>query len=864
MTNRKQLIALSAILVGLLAGCSGISTLVDGSVSSDGGSSDGGSSDGGSSDGGSSDGGSSDGGSADGSSFDGGSFDGSSSDGSSSDGSSSDGSSSDGSSSDGSSSDGSSSDGSSSDGGSSDGGAEGTPVGTSWTSVKIGGGGYVPGLIFHPMSANVLYARTDIGGAYRWNASTSSWVGITDGFGPSEGFYMGAESIALDPNDDQRVFMSTGMYNSADGSGRLYISADRGDHWQHVDLPFSVGSNNGGRAMGERMALDPNLPSTLFYGSRTAGAWKSTDSGLTWTQLGGLSSTRMTADQINASEGSAKGVELVVLDTSTRGTGSATRTVYAGVAPDYASAAGLTFNLYRSTDGGTTWSGVATPVTGYHIPHMVRAADGLFYVVFTHGSGPGADGPAWLYQFDGTHWTLLRDSQPTQWTSFGFGGVSVYGSGPTTRIALGVTNSWGNWDGQPVVALSDDAGRTWREIASTTPHTPASTSFCGWIDDVEIDPADPNHILHVYGGGVWATQDASAAKPSWDFTIEGLEETAAVSIIAPPAGAPYLLLNSSMDVGLLVHTDLAQSPTLGPSGEVAFGGGMSADMAWSDPSYIAAIGATTHGSTVAGVYSTDAGRTWTAFPTNHPDALANQSGESNIAVMRRSCAVWAPANSVPYSTTDNGATWVVTDLPAIERMTVNRSYRVVADRMNANKVYAYDSGGAWWGSTGKLYYSTDGGRTFTRSAHPALSSLRANSYQTTSMAVNPYAEGDVWVADGNSLYHSVDSGVTWKKLDTMQSEWGANPTWKFPELFGANEVALGKAALGAAYSAAVYMVGTVGGVWGVYRSDDAGASWLRINDDRHQFGGIGLLAADQNVYGRVYASGGGRGLFYTQ
>lgn len=131
------------------------------------------------------------------------------------------------------------------------------------------------------------------------------------------------------------------------------------------------------------------------------------------------------------------------------------------------------------------------------------------------------------------------------------------------------------------------------------------------------------------------------------------------------------------------------------------------------------------------------------------------------------------------------------------------------------------------------------------------------------MAVNPYAEGDVWVADGNSLYHSVDSGVTWNKLDTMQSEWGANPTWKFPELFGANEVTLGKAAPGAAYSAAVYMVGTVGGVWGAYRSDDAGACWLRINDDRHQFGGIGLLAADQSIYGRVYASGSGRGLFYT-
>jgi hypothetical protein len=73
-------------------------------------------------------------------------------------------------------------------------------------------------------------------------------------------------------------------------------------------------------------------------------------------------------------------------------------------------------------------------------------------------------------------------------------------------------------------------------------------------------------------------------------------------------------------------------------------------------------------------------------------------------------------------------------------------------------------------------------------------------------------------------------------------------------------VSLGVPAAGAKYSAALYMVGTVGNVWGVYRSDDAGVTWTRINDDLHQYGGIGLLAADQNVYGRVYISGGGRGV----
>jgi hypothetical protein len=482
--------------------------------------------------------------------------------------------------------------------------------------------------------------------------------------------------------------------------------------------------------------------------------------------------------------------------------------------------------------------------------------------VFTRGAGPGADGPARLYRFDGSTWTLLRSEDPGQWTSFGFGGLSVHGAGATTRIALGITNSWGNWDGQPVVALSDDAGVSWREIASTMPHTPAGGGFSGWVDDVEIDPSNRDHILHVSGGGVWATSDASAPRPSWTFVVDGIEETCNVALMAAPPGASYRLLNSSMDVGLLVHADLTQAPTLGPSGNVAFGSGISADMAWSAPAYIAGIGATTHGSTVAGVYSTDAGRTWSAFAANHPDALASQSGEASIAVTGPNHVVWSVANSVPYTTIDNGATWAPTNLPTIERLSVNRGYRVAADRQNPDKVYAYDSGGAWWGSVGKVYSSTDGGRTFMRSADATVSTLRANSFQTTSLAVNPYAEGDVWLADGNSLYHSVDSGVTWTKLTTMQSVWGANPTWKTPELFGATAVALGKPGPGAAYSAAVFLVGTVSGVWGLYRSDDAGETWVRMNDDLHQFGGLGTLAADHDVYGRVYVSGTGRGLLY--
>ena len=706
------------------------------------------------------------------------------------------------------------------------------------------------GLIFHPTTQDLLYARTDIGGAYRWDPVTTSWIPITDGlgFGATESRFHGIESIALDPNNDQLVYMATGMY-TFEGNGRLYISSDRGNHWTHVNLPFALGGNNPGRAIGERLMVDPNLPSTLFIGSREAGLWKSTDSGLTWAQVTSLSSVIMSADQVKAVDGSGMGVGVVVFDTSTKGTGTATQTIYAAIEPDYGDAAGLTSNLYKSTDGGASWASVSTPESGYYIPHMARAADGVFYIAFTDGKGPGAGGPGRLYKFDGSNWTLLKSVDPTQWTDPGLGSVSVSGSGATTRIALGVSNTWGNNSGQEIVQLSDDGGQTWREIEAAMPGESAS----GWVDDIEIDPSNPDHILHVHGGGVIETKNASSATPNWSGNVEGIEEISVQSIVTPPAGAPYILINSAGDVGTWVHTDLTKAPTLNAG--LGWSNTDAADTLWDDPLYIVGAGHINSSNTSVGFWSGDGGITWTHF-ASLPDASETNSGGS-IAVTARNKMVLAPHNSVPSYTTNNGTSWVTTNLPALPVVGQgwSRGYRLAADRVNPNKVYAFDSGGASWsGSPGKVYVSTDGGHTFALSQGSVSAGLAPNAYWETSIAVNANAEGDLWVADGNTVFHSLDSGATWTKLTNFASANGVR---------GASTIALGKAAPGAAYSAAVYVVGVIDGQWGIYRSDDEGATWKRFNDDAHQYGGIGVMAADWNTYGRIYFSGTGRGMLYT-
>jgi len=42
----------------------------------------------------------------------------------------------------------------------------------------------------------------------------------------------------------------------------------------------------------------------------------------------------------------------------------------------------------------------------------------------------------------------------------------------------------------------------------------------------------------------------------------------------------------------------------------------------------------------------------------------------------------------------------------------------------------------------------------------------------------------------------------------------------------------------------IYLVAQAGGVHGVFRSDDHGGKWVRINDDAHQYGWIGKIITD--------------------
>src|SRR5215510_5232489 len=109
-----------------------------------------------------------------------------------------------------------------------------------WRNVVIvGGGGFVPGIVFNTTEQNLIYARTDIGGAYRWDQTAGRWVPLLDWIGFDDWNLTGVDSLATDPVDPNRLYIAAGTYTNefTSQNGAILRSTDRGNSFQRTNLP---------------------------------------------------------------------------------------------------------------------------------------------------------------------------------------------------------------------------------------------------------------------------------------------------------------------------------------------------------------------------------------------------------------------------------------------------------------------------------------------------------------------------------------------------------------------------------------------------------------------------------------------------
>ena len=294
-----------------------------------------------------------------------------------------------------------------------------------WGNVRFDGGGFVSAVIFHPKAENVLYARTDVGGIYRFDFENKRWIPLMDWISENDKGLYGTEAFALDPTDPKRIYVLGGTGYFSQGRTAVLRSEDYGATWDTSYVEMLAHGNGMGRQTGEKLAVDPNKPNIIFCGSRTKGLYKSTDYGKTWTSAYKVALSDAKESSLNG----VNGISFVMFDEAqgTNADGS-TKTIYIGISE-------TKDNLQVSNDGGATWKTVSGGPANL-MPHRAKIVGGDMYITYADGPGPHniSSGAVYKYNIAGGTWeditpsdSVTHEQSPTTYEKdySSYGGISI-------------------------------------------------------------------------------------------------------------------------------------------------------------------------------------------------------------------------------------------------------------------------------------------------------------------------------------------------------------------------------------------------------------------------------------------------------
>jgi xyloglucan-specific exo-beta-1,4-glucanase len=705
-----------------------------------------------------------------------------------------------------------------------------------WQNVRVGGGGFSPGIVFSRASKDLAYLRTDIGGLYRWDSSAASWIPLQDHF--SESNYFGVESVAPDPIEPDVVYAAVGMYSH--GPAAILRSADRGANWEIYPVPFRMGGNEAGRGLGERLSIDPNDSSILLFGSRHDGLQRSVDRGRHWAKVTAFPRAGLGPPARGSTH---PGISFVVFDPASGGKGTRSRIIFVGVADEQGR------GVYRSIDAGASWSLVPNQPHGF-VPAQARIdARGVLYVTYASGPGPNGITDGAVYRLDtrSDEWTDITPHKSQPRPPGGYMGLSIDGQRPGT-VVVATVNRWLPGD---TIWRTTDEGRTWRSLSERSHRSVdelpflkwggTQPEFGHWMSGVAIDPFDSSRMAYTTGATVYVTRELSDdGNISWRPWVEGVEETAVLTLVSPAAGAS--LLSGFGDISGFTHDDLARSPRtmwVDPT----FNNTVFLEYAERAPHIVVRAGTPRmpRGSdpknAVAFAWSEDQGRNWQPL---HPPGALDVNGTTPITVSSDG-STFVVSTATPVLTRDRGKTWsTVRGLPG--------DVRIIADRGDPARFYGIDFARA------VVYASTDAGATFrahvTRGLPPQIHDDRPMRVDLPwPLVATPRMAGELWLVLRAGLFRSRDGGRSFSRV---------------PSHVSVTALSFGKSPPQSDHPT-LYAIGTRDDLRAIWRSDDEGLTWLRLNDERHEYGRrYRVIAGDARVFGRVYVGTDGRGIVYGE
>ena len=354
---------------------------------------------------------------------------------------------------------------------------------------------------------NEAYFGAVGGGLWKTTDRGETWAPVTDGQITSAS--VGA--VAVSESNPDVVFIGMGETcirgNIMPGDG-VYRSADGGKTWTHMGLAASENI--------AKIRIHPRNPDIVFvaaFGKHSApnadrGVFKSTDGGRTWRKVlfrddrSGAVDLTMDATNPNVLYAALWEAFRKEFTMSSGGPGS---------------------GLYKSTDGGETWTEITrkpglpqTGVVGRIGVSVSPANQNRVYALVEHDSGG-------LYRSDdaGATWSLVNANRNIRQRAFYYTHVTA---DPRNADVVYLQNV--------SMYRSSDGGKTLRSIGGGT-H--------GDHHDLWIDPDDPEHIIDGNDGGGAVSFDGGQSWSDQDFP------TAQFYHVATTAHVPYHLCGSQQD-----------------------------------------------------------------------------------------------------------------------------------------------------------------------------------------------------------------------------------------------------------------------------------------------------------------------------
>ncbi len=300
----------------------------------------------------------------------------------------------------------------------------------------INTGGRLSDVEMHASDLQTIYIGAASGGVFKSTDAGNTWNPIFD-----EALSLSIGDIAIAPSDPNIIYVGTGEANAGGGSLAydgvgIYKSEDAGENWEHLGLEES---RNVGRMVVD--TYDPDVAyvaamGNLFANSAERGIYKTNDGGQTWQNV------LYVSDSTGA-------IDVVIHPTNPD-------TLYAAMwervrRPNRRSYGGATCGIYRSYDGGETW-------------------------------------------------TELTNGLPTIAWQKGRIGIDISASDPDIVYAIYADRA-GYFNG---VYKTYDGGDTWTQTNDGNLSN-AYYSYGWWFGRIKVDPVDPDKAF-VIGFDIYRTQ----------------------------------------------------------------------------------------------------------------------------------------------------------------------------------------------------------------------------------------------------------------------------------------------------------------------------------------------------------------------